>query len=46
VSFLQRETYEPNKFAELKEFSDDERLLACSEGRGENTRWMVLEPKH
>lgn len=45
VSFLQRERYEPNKFVELGGFSDDERLLACSEGRGENTRWMVLEPK-
>lgn len=45
VSFLQRETYEPNKFSVLEEFSDDERLLSCSEGRGENTRWMLLEPR-
>jgi len=46
VSLLEREAYEPNKFAALAEFSDDERLLACSEGRGENTRWMLLEPPH
>jgi hypothetical protein len=45
VSFLQRDSYSPNIFAELEKFSDDERLLACSEGRGENTRWMVLEPQ-
>jgi hypothetical protein len=46
VSFLQRKAYEPNKFEELEEFSDDERLLACSEGRPQNMRWMVLEPRN
>lgn len=46
VSFLERVAYEPNKFAELDEFSDDERLLACSEGRSKNTRWMLLDPPH
>ena len=46
VSFLQRKAYEPNKFAVLEEFSDDERLLACSEGRPQNMQWMVLEPRN
>lgn len=46
VSFLQRKSYEPNKFASLDEFSDDERLLACSEGRPKNMQWIALEPRN
>lgn len=46
VSFLQRKSYEPNKFSSLDEFSDDERLLACSEGRPRNMQWIALEPRN
>lgn len=45
VSFIERETYNPNGFSELQEFSDHERLLAFSEGRKRNMKWLVLEPK-
>ena len=45
VSVIQRETYNPNQFIELDQFSDDERLLAFSEGRDVNMKWLVLQPK-
>ena len=34
-----------NEFEELLEFSDDERLLAFSEGRVKLMQWLVLTPK-
>lgn len=46
VSFIERDSYRPNRFTELQEFSDHERLLAFSEGRKRNMKWLVLEPKH
>jgi len=42
---IEREVYAPNQFEELKEFSDDERLLALSEGREKNMQWLVMTPK-
>ena len=45
ISIIQRESYCPNKFFELNEFTDDERLIAFSEGRENNMDWLVLEPK-
>ena len=39
---IEREVYAPNQFEELKEFSDDERLLALSEGREKNMQWLVM----
>lgn len=42
---IERECYRPNGFPELSEFSDDERLLALSEGRGRNMQWLVLSPR-
>jgi precorrin-6B methylase 2 len=44
-SKLYRESYAPNRFPELNAFGDDERLLAVSEGRARNPKWLVLEPK-
>ena len=43
--FIERKTYNPNEFEELLEFSDDERLLAFSEGRVKLIQWLVLTPK-
>ena len=43
--FIERKTYNPNEFEELLEFSDDERLLAFSEGRVKPIQWLVLTPK-
>ena len=45
VSCIQRDYYNPNHFSELDDFSDEERLLAFSEGRPKNMKWLVLEPK-
>ena len=45
VSFIQRDYYAPNRFSELDAFSDEERLLAFSEGRPTNMKWLILEPK-
>tara|TARA_B110000003_G_C16511587_1_gene481444 strand:- start:2 stop:880 length:879 start_codon:yes stop_codon:yes gene_type:complete len=45
VSIIQRDSYCPNKFSELNEFTDDERLLAFGEGRENNMNWLILEPK-
>lgn len=44
-SIIQRETYNPNQFIELDQFSDEERLIAFGEGRDNNMKWLVLEPK-
>jgi hypothetical protein len=45
VSTIQRESYSPNKFSELNEFTDEERLIAFGEGRENNMNWLILEPK-
>ena len=45
VSIIQRESYSPNKFSELNEFTDEERLIAFGEGRNNNMNWLILEPK-
>ena len=44
-SIIQRESYCPNKFSELNEFTDEERLIAFGEGRENNMNWLILEPK-
>ena len=44
-SIIHRETYNPNQFIELDQFSDEERLIAFGEGRNNNMKWLVLEPK-
>jgi hypothetical protein len=36
---------DPGVFQELKNFTDDERWLLCSEGRYRRGRWLVLRPK-
>ena len=45
VSKIYRESYSPNSFKIFNNLSDDERLLALSEGRSRNPKWLVLEPK-
>lgn len=45
VAYIADAVRDPNQFRELDQFSDDERLLALSEGRERNMRWMALEPK-
>jgi hypothetical protein len=42
---IKKKSYNPNKFKELNNFSDNERLLALSEGRKDNQEWMILTPK-
>jgi len=44
AEILIRETYNPNMFKELSEFSDDDRLMAFSEGRKANAQWLLLRP--
>lgn len=45
IELIERQCYNPNEFDELRQFSDDERLLALSEGRSNNMQWLVLSPK-
>ncbi len=45
VEVIQRESYNPNCFAELADLSDEERLIAVGEGRGKNMNWLILSPK-
>lgn len=45
IEIMVRDTYNPNFFEELSEFSDDERLLSFSEGRKANGQWLVMKPK-
>ena len=42
---IKRKFFNPNKFKELDNFSDNERLLAMSEGRKDNQEWLILTPK-
>ncbi len=46
VSLLKRKNYNPNMFEELDHFTDEERLLAFSEGREDNMSWLILESKN
>ena len=45
VQLIEREFYAPNRFEELRELSDEERLIAVGESRGKNMQWLVLSPK-
>lgn len=45
TELIKRSSYNPSKFKELDSFSDDERLLALSEGRKSNQEWLILTPK-
>ena len=40
-----RLNYSPAKFEELSCYTEDEQLLALSEGRSEKTEWILLSPK-
>ena len=42
---IKRKSYNLNKFKELDNFNDNERLLALSEGRKDNQEWLILTPK-
>ena len=46
VSIINRENYNPNLFEELDQFTDEERLIAFSEGRDNNMSWLILETKN
>ena len=46
VSIIKRENYNPNFFKELDNFTDDERLVAFSEGRENNMCWLILETRN
>ena len=35
-----------SRFEELAEFSDDDRWIICSEGRGQRMKWWRLDPMH
>ena len=41
---IKRETYNPNTFPELDHLGDLQRLIAVSESRTKNTRWLVCSP--
>lgn len=43
--FVCRDHYECNIYEELSQYSDDERLIALSENREKNMRWLVLYPR-
>ena len=45
VRFLKRTNYNPDKFIEFSNLSDNERLIALAEGRPQTMRWLVLTPK-
>ena len=46
VDISVRENYSPYKFDDLSQFTEDEQLLALSEGRSEKTEWLLLSPKN
>ena len=46
IEISKRENYTPSKFDELAKFSEDEQLLALSEGRYQKTEWLILSPKN
>ena len=41
-----RKNYNPSRFNELSKFTEDEQLLALSEGRSERTEWLLLSPEN
>lgn len=45
TNIIEREFYNPNKFKELNQFVDEDRLIAFGEGRDTNMQWLVLDPK-
>ena len=45
IEISHRINYSPSKFKELSNFTEDEQLLALSEGRSEKTSWLLLSPK-
>jgi len=45
ISELTTTARDMSKFIELKHFSDDDRWLICSEGRGRLMTWLRLDPK-
>ena len=45
ISMIESESYNPNKFEELNQFADEDRLISFGEGRGTNMQWLVLVPK-
>ena len=46
ISELTQGSRDPSKFPELRELSDNDRWLICSEGRGQLMRWIRLDPLH
>ena len=44
TQLIKRENYNPNAFPDLDHLGDDKRLIAVSEGRSKNTRWLVCSP--
>ena len=46
ISIVKRETYNPNQFNELNQFSDEDRLIALGEGRENNMSWLILKSKN
>ena len=45
VKIINNMNRDPYGISELKNFSDDERWLMMSEGRGLQMRWIMLSPK-
>lgn len=45
IDLIIRENYAPNRFSEFDNLTDEERLIAVSEGREKNMQWLVLVPK-
>lgn len=44
IEKIYRDSYNPNHFECLNKLTDDERLLALSEGRAYNPKWLLLSP--
>ena len=45
ITTLTTTSRDTSSFPELKNFSDDDRWLICSEGRGRQMNWLRLDPK-
>ena len=45
VDYIERNNYNPNKFKELDDLTDEQRLIALGEGRAKNMKWIFLSPK-
>ena len=44
IEIIDRNSYNPNKFEELFEFTDEERLIVLGEGRQKKMDWLVMTP--